>query len=61
VREFNIDLLVMGTVGRTSAPGVMIGSTAERLFPEVTCSVLAVKPPDFRCPIRRPSISVPNQ
>jgi universal stress protein E len=61
VREFNIDLLVMGTVGRTSAPGVMIGSTAERLLPELTCSVLAVKPPDFRCPIRRPSSSLPNQ
>ncbi len=52
IREFNIDLLVMGTVGRTSAPGVMIGSTAERLLPELTCSVLMVKPPDFRCPIR---------
>lgn len=60
VREFNIDLLVMGTVGRTSAPGVMIGSTAERLLPELTCSVLMVKPPDFRCPVRRPPASEPN-
>jgi hypothetical protein len=29
----------------------MIGNTAERLLPEVRCSVLAVKPPDFICPI----------
>ena len=51
IREYNIDLLVMGTVSRTGAPGIMIGNTAERLLPELTCSVLAVKPPDFSCPI----------
>ena len=54
VREYHIDLLVIGTVGRTGAPGIMIGNTAERLLPEVTCSVLAVKPPGFSCPIRQP-------
>jgi universal stress protein E len=52
IREFNIDLLVIGTVGRSGATGAMIGNTAERLLPELPCSLLAVKPPDFRCPIR---------
>jgi len=52
IREYNIDLLVMGTLGRAGIPGVLIGNTAERLLPEVTCSVLAVKPPDFRSPVR---------
>lgn len=51
VREYHIDLLVLGTVGRAGAPGVMIGNTAERLLAEVTCSVLAVKPPGFRSSI----------
>ena len=55
IREYNIDLLVMGTVGRSGATGVMIGNTAERLLPEVTCSVLAVKAPGFSCPVHRPS------
>jgi universal stress protein E len=31
--------------------GIMIGDTAERLLREVGCSVLAVKPPDFVCPV----------
>jgi nucleotide-binding universal stress UspA family protein len=60
IHDYKIDLLLMGTVGRTGATGAMIGNTAERLLPEVTCSVLAAKPPDFRCPIRRPSAAVLN-
>jgi universal stress protein E len=45
-------LLVMGTIARGGIQGIMIGNTAERLLPEVHCSVLAVKPPDFVCPIK---------
>ena len=30
---------------------IAMGHTAERLLPEVHCSVLAVKPPDFRSPV----------
>ncbi len=51
INEHHIDLLVMGSIGRAGVAGVMIGNTAERLLPEVPCSVLAVKPPDFVCPI----------
>ena len=41
----------MGTVGRTGIPGVIIGNTAEAILNRVTCSVLAVKPPDFETPV----------
>jgi universal stress protein E len=51
IQVHHINLLVMGSIGRGGVPGVMIGNTAERLLPEVGCSVLAVKPPDFKCPV----------
>jgi universal stress protein E len=51
IEAHRIHLLVMGTIGRGGIRGIMIGNTAERLLPEVHCSVLAVKPPDFVCPI----------
>ena len=46
-----VDLLVMGTIARTGIPGVIVGNTAERLLPQIPCSVLAVKPADFKSPI----------
>jgi universal stress protein E len=51
IQAHDVHLLVMGTIGRGGIRGIMIGNTAERLLPEVHCSVLAVKPPDFVCPI----------
>jgi universal stress protein E len=51
IQTYHIHLLVMGTIGRGGIRGIMIGNTAERLLPEVHCSVLAVKPPDFVCPV----------
>ncbi|MGC8639936.1 MAG: universal stress protein [Isosphaeraceae bacterium] len=61
IREYAIDVLVMGTIGRGGVTGIMIGNTAERLVPEVTCSILAVKPPGFRCPVRPPSSGLPGR
>ena len=46
-----IELLVMGTIARTGIPGVIVGNTAERLLHQIPCSVLAVKPADFKSPI----------
>jgi hypothetical protein len=40
---------LVGTIGRG---GIMIGNPAERLLPEVHRSVLAVKPPEFQCPVQ---------
>jgi universal stress protein E len=51
LHEHTIDLLVIGSIGRGGAAGILIGNTAERLLPVVPCSLLAVKPPDFVCPI----------
>ncbi|MGO9464414.1 MAG: universal stress protein [Isosphaeraceae bacterium] len=51
IREYQIDLVVLGTVGRAGAPGITIGNTAERLLAEVRCSVLAIKPPGFHCSV----------
>lgn len=47
-----IDLLVMGTVGRTGIPGFFIGNTADSILRRVNCSVLAVKPDGFRTPVK---------
>lgn len=52
MEEHPTDLLVMGTVARSGIPGLLVGNTAERLLPQVECSVLAVKPEGFECPVR---------
>lgn len=51
IQYHHIDLLVMGTMARSGIPGVFIGNTAERLVTHVPCSMLAVKPADFKSPI----------
>lgn len=50
--EVEADLIVMGTVCRTGVAGFLIGNTAENLLSQVTCSVLAIKPEGFECPVR---------
>ncbi len=52
VLDKDIDLLVMGTVGRTGVSGLFIGNTAERLLHSVDCSVLTVKPEGFKSPVQ---------
>jgi len=47
-----IDLLVMGTISRSGIPGLFIGNTAEKILQKVDCSVLAVKPDEFKTPVR---------
>lgn len=51
IEDYDVDLLVMGTIARGGIPGFLIGNTAERLFPQINCSVLAIKPDDFVSPI----------
>ena len=46
-KDHQIDLLVMGTLGRSGLDGVLIGNTAERLLANLDCSVLALKPHQF--------------
>lgn len=47
LKALNIDLLVMGTVGRAGLSGVLIGNTAESILLQLPCSMLALKPPDW--------------
>lgn len=49
--ELQANLVVMGTVARTGIPGLIIGNTAEAILNQLTCSVLAIKPPGFKTPV----------
>ncbi len=51
VKQQKIDLIMMGTVGRTGIPGFLMGNTAETVLNRIDCSVLAVKPEGFVTPI----------
>jgi universal stress protein E len=51
VRTHQIDLLVMGTVGRRGMSGLFIGNTAEKVLQKVDCSVLGIKPEGFVSPV----------
>ncbi|MFA6700052.1 MAG: universal stress protein [Thiomicrospira sp.] len=51
VEQQQIDLLVMGTLGRSGLPGLVIGNTAETILEQIQCSVLVVKPEGFVSPI----------
>ncbi|MGB5506056.1 MAG: universal stress protein [Sulfurovum sp.] len=50
-KNIDADLVVMGTIGRTGIPGLIIGNTAEDILNQIHCSVLAVKPSDFVSPV----------
>lgn len=47
-----VDLLVMGALGRTGLPGIVIGNTAETILGTVGCSVVAIKPNGFVSPVK---------
>ena len=51
VRRARINLVVMGTFGRTGVSGLVMGNTSEAVLDELRCSVIAVKPPGFISPI----------
>lgn len=52
LEEQSIDVLIMGTVGRTGIPGFIIGNTAENVVQRLGCSLLALKPKGFVSPIK---------
>ncbi len=45
-RDENVDMIVMGTHGRTGLAHVLIGSVAEKVVREAPCPVLTVKHPE---------------
>jgi len=42
-RQAQVDLVVLGTTGRSNLAYVLLGSTVERLLRDIPCSVLAVR------------------
>jgi nucleotide-binding universal stress UspA family protein len=44
-RDYGVDLIVMGTHGRTGVSHILIGSVAERVVRKAPCPVLTVKMP----------------
>ena len=44
-KEHNVDMIVIGTAGRSGVEHMMFGSTAERVVRKAHCPVLSVKPP----------------
>ena len=61
VAENDTDLLVMGTLARAGVSGFLMGNTSELVLNQVNCSILALKPPGFVCPVKlRPKTSEPE-
>ena len=50
IKAHDVQLVAMGTIARTGIAGFITGNTAERLLPQIPCSVLAVKPSGFVSP-----------
>jgi len=42
-REWSADLLIMGSVGRTGLPRILLGSVAGKVIRELPCSIITVK------------------
>lgn len=52
VGELRPAVLVMGCISRSGLAGLLVGSTAERVLPEVDCSLLCIKPQDAETTVR---------
>ena len=50
-QRLKIDLLSLGTVGRSGVKGLLLGNTAEKVLATCDCSILTVKPEDYVSPI----------
>ncbi len=50
-KHLSIDLISIGTIGRSGIPGVFLGNTAEKVLTSCDCSILTVKPADFVSPV----------
>lgn len=47
VKEFEAELLCLGTVSRSGIQGGFIGNTSEEILDKVGCTVIVLKPEDF--------------
>ena len=51
-KRHNIDLVVMGTLGRAGTSGLFIGNTAENVLGKTHTAVMTVKPDGFITPVQ---------
>jgi universal stress protein E len=51
-REYDIDLLTIGAVARVGILGHLMGSTAERVLTQISCSAIVLKPEGWVSPIK---------
>ena len=49
--RLHVDLVALGSVGRSGLQGILLGNTAEQVLANSDCDVLTVKPADFISPI----------
>jgi nucleotide-binding universal stress UspA family protein len=56
-RDAGMDLIVMGTHGRTGLERLLLGSVAEKVLRDASCSVLVVKLPKG-LPVTEPGVAV---
>ena len=57
-RDAGVDLIVMGTHGRTGLDRLLLGSVAEKVLRDAACSVLVVKLPRGIPATERPDVAV---
>jgi nucleotide-binding universal stress UspA family protein len=57
-RDSGIDLIVLGTHGRTGMERLLMGSVAEKVLRDASCSVLVVKLPRGIPGAERPAVAV---
>lgn len=50
-KHLKVDLITMGTVGRTGIKGAFLGNTAERVLGTCDCGILTAKPEEFVSPV----------
>lgn len=53
-RRLAVDVLLLGTLGASRAPGVLIGNTAEEILGRAGVPILALKPLGFESPLLAP-------
>jgi universal stress protein E len=52
VNSHEIDIVVMGTLGRSGIPGYLIGHNSETVLQRINSSVITLKPAGFLSPVR---------
>jgi len=50
-KKLKANVVIMGTVGRTGVPRMIVGNNADLVMSQLNCSILAIKPEQFVSPV----------